>query len=72
MDELHSKYQQTTKEVVDIMQPSESDIIDDAEPIIVTLPDESPQESPVTNVDLDNDVEKPKKGLFARLFGGGK
>lgn len=72
MDELHSKYQQTTKEVVDIMQPSESDIIDDAEPIIVTLPDESPQESPVIKVDLDNDVEKPKKGLFARLFGGGK
>lgn len=72
MDELHSKYQQTTKEVVDIIQPSESDIIDDAEPIIVTLPDESPQESPVIKVDLDNDVEKPKKGLFARLFGGGK
>ena len=44
MDELHSKYQQTTKEVVDIMQPSESDTIDDAEPIIVTLPEESPQE----------------------------
>lgn len=72
MDELHSKYQQTTKEVVDIIQTSESDTIDDAEPIIVTLPDESPQESPVTKVDLDNDVEKPKKGLFARLFGGGK
>lgn len=72
MDELHSKYQQTTKEVVDIMQPSESDIIDDAEPIIVTLPDEYPQESPVIKVDLYNDVEKPKKGLFARLFGGGK
>lgn len=72
MDELHSKYQQTTKEVVDIMQPSESDTIDDAEPIIVTLPDESPQESPVTKVDLDNNVEKPKKGFFARLFGGDK
>lgn len=72
MDELHSKYQQTTKEVVDIIQPSESDTIDDAEPIIVTLPDESPQESPVTKVDLDNNVEKPKKGFFARLFGGGK
>ena len=72
MDELHSKYQQTIKEVVDIIQPSESDTIDDAEPIIVTLPDESPQESPVTKVDLDNNVEKPKKGFFARLFGGGK
>lgn len=72
MDELHSKYQQTTKEVVDIMQPSESDTIDDAEPIIVTLPDESPQESLVMKVDLDNNVEKPKKGFFARLFGGGK
>ena len=72
MDELHSKFQQTTKEVVDIIQPSESDTIDDAEPIIVTLPDESPQESPVTKVDLDNNVEKPKKGFFARLFGGGK
>ena len=72
MDELHSKYQQTTKEVVDIIQTSESDTIDDAEPIIVTLPDESPQESLVTKVDLDNDVEKPKKGFFARLFGGGK
>lgn len=72
MDELHSKYQQTTKEVVDIMQPSESDTIDDAEPIIVTLPDESPQESLVMKVDLDNNVEKPKKGFFARLFGGDK
>lgn len=72
MDELHSKYQQTTKEVVDIIQTSESDTIDDAEPIIVTLPDESPQESLVTKVDLDNDIEKPKKGFFARLFGGGK
>lgn len=72
MDELHSKYQQTTKEVVDIMQPNESDTIDDVEPIIVTLPDESPQESPVTKVDLDNNVEKPKKGFFARLFGGDK
>lgn len=72
MDELHSKYQQTTKEVVDIIQISESDTIDDAEPIIVTLPDESPQESLVTKVDLDNDIEKPKKGFFARLFGGGK
>ena len=64
MDELHSKYQQTTKEVVDIMQPSESDTIDDAEPIIVTLPDESPQESLVMKVDLDNNVEKPKKRIF--------
>lgn len=72
IDELHSKYQQTTKEVVDIMQPSESDTIDDAEPIIVTLPDESPQESLVMKVDLDNNVEKPKKGFFARLFGGDK
>lgn len=72
MDELHSKYQQTTKEVVDIIQTSESDTIDDAEPIIVTLPDESPQESLVTKVDLDNDIEKPKKGFFTRLFGGGK
>lgn len=72
MDELHSKYQQTTKEVVGIIQTSESDTIDDAEPIIVTLPDESPQESLVTKVDLDNDIEKPKKGFFARLFGGGK
>ena len=72
MDELHSKYQQTTKEVVDIMQPSESDTVDDAEPIIVTLPDESPQESLVMKVDLDNNVEKPKKGFFARLFGGDK
>lgn len=72
MDELHSKYQQTTKEVVDIMQPSESDTIDDAEPIIVTLPDESPQESPATKVDRDNNVERPKKGFFARLFGGDK
>jgi hypothetical protein len=72
MDELHSKYQQTTKEVVDIMQPSESDTIDGAEPIIVTLPDESPQESLVMKVDLDNNVEKPKKGFFARLFGGDK
>ena len=72
MDELHSKYQQTTKEVVDIMQPSKSDTIDDAEPIIVTLPDESPQESLVMKVDLDNNVEKPKKGFFARLFGGDK
>ena len=72
MDELHSKYQQTTKEVVDIMQPSESDTNDDAEPIIVTLPDESPQESLVMKVDLDNNVEKPKKGFFARLFGGDK
>lgn len=72
MDELHSTYQQTTKEVVDIMQPSESDTIDDAEPIIVTLPDESPQESLVMKVDLDNNVEKPKKGFFARLFGGDK
>lgn len=72
MDELHSKYQQTTKEVVDIIQTSESDTIDDVEPIIVTLPDESPQESLVTKVDLDNDIEKPKKGFFARLFGGGK
>lgn len=72
IDELHSKYQQTTKEVVDIMQPSESDTIDDAEPIIVTLPDESPQESLVMEVDLDNNVEKPKKGFFARLFGGDK
>lgn len=72
MDELHSKYQQTTKEVVDIMQPSESDTIDYAEPIIVTLPDESPQESLVMKVDLDNNVEKPKKGFFARLFGGDK
>ena len=72
IDELHSKYQQTTKEVVDIIQTSESDTIDDAEPIIVTLPDESPQESLVTKVDLDNDIEKPKKGFFARLFGGGK
>lgn len=72
MDELHSKYQQTTKEVVDIMKPSESDTIDDAEPIIVTLPDESPQESLVMKVDLDNNVEKPKKGFFARLFGGDK
>lgn len=72
MDELHSKYQQTTKEVVDIIQTSESDTIDDAEPIIVTLPDESPQESPATKVDLDNNVERPKKGFFARLFGGDK
>lgn len=72
MDELHSKYQQTTKETVDTVQSNDFDSSDDKEPIIVTLPDESPQASPVTKVDLDDNVEKPKKGFFARLFGGDK
>lgn len=72
MDELHDKYQQTSKETVDIVQSTTSDGTDEVEPIIVTLPDESPQESPVVEVDINSNDNVVKKGFFARLFGGGK
>lgn len=72
MDELHDKYQQTSKETVDIVQSTISDGTDEVEPIVVTLPDESPQESPVVEVDTNGNDNVVKKGFFARLFGGGK
>lgn len=72
MDELHDKYQQTTKEVVDIVSSNTSDNVDEVEPIVVTLPDESPQELPIVESNTNDDIKQPKKGFFARLFGGGK
>lgn len=71
MDELHDRYQQTTKEVVDTAPLNTSDNIDEAEPILVTLPDESPQELPIVEPNMNDDIKQPKKGFFARLFGGG-
>lgn len=71
MGELHDKYQQTTKEVVGIVSLNTSDDIDEVEPIVVTLPDESPQELPIAESNTNNDIKQPKKGFFARLFGGG-
>lgn len=71
MDELHDKYQQTTKEVVDDAPSNISDNVDEVEPILVTLPDESPQELPIVESNMNDNIKQPKKGFFARLFGGG-
>lgn len=71
MDELHDKYQQTTKEVVDDAPSNISDNVDEVEPILVTLPDEPPQELLIVESNTNDDTKQPKKGFFARLFGGG-
>lgn len=95
MDELHDKYQQTTKEItlneqvndvetidepkdfvaVEVVvdesdEPSIEDEVVEQNPIIVTLPDDTPKGNLVGEHNPNGTSEKPAKGFLSRLFGG--
>lgn len=69
MGVLRDKYKQMDTESVDIVDANVEPEPVEAGQIVVTLPDEAVEPTPVAH---NNTETKTKKSFFARLFGGGK